>query len=300
MKQINILFILVVMSLAGFAQQLPHYTQYFFNSYAFNPAVGGTQNTVDVKSNHRYQWVGLTDAPRTYALTVQGPSKDLKNGFGAFLFTDHVGPTRRTGLQFSYSHIFNITKDVRLSMGLSGGILEWKLDGHKINLYSAGDQVLVNSVMKAIIPDATFGIHLFHEKWYFGASAPNLLQSKINFENTIGTGLSKLEDHYYINGGYKFNIGNDFQIEPGLLVKLALPAPVQLDVMARVIWRDQLWLGGVYRTQDAFSAMIGFTYGKNLSIGYSYDFTTSNLTNYSTGTHELMIGVKFSKAQSFN
>jgi type IX secretion system PorP/SprF family membrane protein len=290
-----------------FAQQVPMYSQYFFNNYAYNPAVGGTQRTVDVTSNHRYQWVGLQDAPRTYTLTVQGPTKNLKMGLGAFLFTDHVGPTRRTGLQFSYSYIFNLNDDIKLSLGLSAGVLEWKLDGHKVNLYSAGDQVLVDAVMRTIVPDASFGFHLFHDKWYFGASAPNILQSKLRFNNAQNTNQSKLEDHYYINGGYKFDVGDDFQIEPGMIVKFVTPAPIQFDPMVRVIWREQLWIGGVYRgmfgtdglASNAASAMIGFTYKKNLQIGYSYDFAISNLNNYSNGTHELMLGVKFNKAQSF-
>lgn len=289
------------------AQQVPMYSQYFFNNYAYNPAVGGTTNTVNVTSNHRYQWVGLQDAPRTYTLTVEGPTKNLKMGLGAFLFTDHVGPTRRTGLQFSYSYILNVTSKIKLSLGLSAGILEWKLDGHKVHLYSAGDQVLVNSVMRSLLPDASFGFHLFHDKWYFGASAPNLLQNKLKFDNGAYTGLSRLEDHYYINGGYKFDIGDDFQIEPGMMIKFVTPAPIQVDPMVRLIWREQLWIGGVYRAMfgidglasNAASAMIGFTYNKNLKIGYSYDFTMSNLNNYSNGTHELMLGVKFVKAQSF-
>lgn len=308
MFRILIIGILLVGSSQLIAQQVPMYSQYFFNNYAYNPAVGGTESTVNVTSNHRYQWVGLQDAPRTYTLTVNGPTKNLKMGLGAFLFTDHVGPTRRTGLQFSYSYIFKVTEKIKLSLGLSAGILEWKLDGHKIHLYSAGDQVLVDAVMRDIVPDASFGFHLFHDKWYFGASAPNLLQNKLRFSNTQYTSLSRLEDHYYINGGYKFDIGDDFQIEPGVIVKFVTPAPVQVDPMVRLIWKEQLWIGGVYRAMfgvdgmasNAASAMIGFTYNKNLQIGYAYDFSMSNLNNYSNGTHELMLGVKFNRARSFD
>ncbi|MCB9198629.1 MAG: type IX secretion system membrane protein PorP/SprF [Flavobacteriales bacterium] len=289
------------------AQQVPMYSQYFFNNYAYNPAVGGTQSTVNVASNHRYQWVGLQDAPRTYTLTVEGPLNNQKMGLGAFLFTDNVGPTRRTGLQFSYSYIFKVTEKVKLSLGLSAGILEWKLDGHKVHLYSAGDQVLVNAVMRTIVPDASFGFHLFHKKWFFGASAPNLLHNKLKFSNAQYTAQSVMEDHYYINGGYKFDLGDDFQIEPALMIKFVTPAPIQFDPMVRLIWKDQIWLGGVFRAMvgadgfqtNAASAMIGFTYKQNLQIGYSYDFAISNLNNYSNGTHELMLGVKFNKAQSF-
>lgn len=306
---LRILFIGLLLIGSGqlLAQQVPTYSQYFFNNYAYNPAVGGIENTVNVASNHRYQWVGLQDAPRTYTLTVNGPTKNHKMGLGGFLFTDNVGPTRRTGLQFSYSYIFKITEDIKLSLGLSAGILEWKLDGQKVHLYSSADQVLVNSVMRTLVPDATFGFHLFHKKWFFGASAPNLLQNKLKFSNAQTTNLSKMEDHYYVNGGYTFDVGDEFQIQPALLVKFVTPAPLQIDPMVRVIWREQLWIGGVYRAMfgvdgmqsNAASAMIGFTYKKNLQIGYSYDFSMSNLNNYSNGTHELMFGVKFNKAQSF-
>jgi len=303
MKANKILVSLVIMclSLGGYwAQQLPTYSQFLFNDYAYNPAVAGSKDYFDVKSNHRYQWAGLTDAPRTYTLSVNGPTKDMKSGLGAFLFTDHVGPTRRTGLQFSYAYNFNVTDDIRLAFSLSAGLLEWKLDAHKITLYDPSDQVIVDAVMRAIVPDAKFGFHLYGDNWNFGAAAPNLLQSRLKFANAENTGLSRLEDHYYIHGGYKYDINEDFRVEPAALIKYIPNAnPVQLDVMARVVWKDQLWLGGAYRTADAASAMIGYLYRENLMIGYSYDFTTSNLRNYSTGTHELMIGVRFVRESTF-
>ncbi len=300
MKKLIILLLLTIIFTEGKSQQLPIYSQYFFNEYAYNPALAGTADYVDVRSSHRYQWVGLTDAPRTYTLSVYGPTKNKKMGLGGFLFTDHVGPTRRTGLQFSYSYIFKINKEVNLSMALSGGILEWKLDAHKVTLYSSGDQVLVNSVMRTLVPDATFGTYLYHDKWYVGASAPNILQSKLKFDNALNTGRSKLSSHYYVHGGYRFDLGEDFQLEPSLIVKYVQPAPVQADVMLRLTWKKQLWLGGAYRTMDAASLMMGYTHRENLSFGYSYDFTTSNLRNYSSGTHELMLAVRFVKEQSFD
>ncbi len=101
-----------------------------------------------------------------------------------------------------------------------------------------------------------------------------------------------------MNGAYKINVGEKFKIEPSFLVKYANPAPIMIDGGLRVIYKDQIWLGGAYRHHDAVTALIGFLYKNYLSIGYSYDFTTSNLKKYSTGTHELMLGLRFSKAQA--
>jgi hypothetical protein len=56
-----------------------------------------------------------------------------------------------------------------------------------------------------------------------------------------------------------------------------------------------VWLGFSGRTKDALSIMVGYNYNDLLLFGYSYDITTTNLRKYSSGTHELMIGVRFNK-----
>lgn len=293
---INIFFLVIGVTFTklSYTQQLPLYSQYYFNDYAVNPAIGGTKSYVDARSNHRYQWQGIEDAPRTYTLSINGPLKNNYAGLGAFLYTDHVGPTRRTGAQFSYTHKLKITQNIKLGLAISGGILEWKLDAHKIDLYDPNDQVIVNGVMRSIVPDAKFGAHLYHAKWFVGFTAPNLLRSKLKFNEALYTGLSRLENHFIINGGYKFRVAKDVKIEPSTIIKYNSPAPIQADIMARVIWKEKYWIGGVYRTMDAASVLFGVTYKRNLSFGYAYDFTTTNLRNYSTGTHELFIGIRFS------
>jgi type IX secretion system PorP/SprF family membrane protein len=300
----TILFVLSFVVLTSYkAQQLPIYSQYYFNDYAVNPAVGGTKPYIDARSNHRYQWQGVNDAPRTYTLSVNGPLKNKRAGLGAFLFTDHVGPTRRTGAQFSYTYKLKLSSKINLALALSGGILEWKLDAQKISLYDPNDQVIVDGVMRTIVPDAKFGLHLYHRNWFVGFAAPNLLRSKLSFNNALNTGLSKLENHFLVTGGYTFRVSKDFDIEPSTIVKYISPAPIQADIMARVIWKEKIWLGAAYRTMDATSLLFGVTYKKNLSFGYSYDFTTTNIKNYSSGTHELMIAIRFANVledQAYN
>ena len=71
--------------------------------------------------------------------------------------------------------------------------------------------------------------------------------------------------HFLLNGAYKFDINDDFKVEPSFLVKYASPAPIKADVGARVIYKEQVWLGGGYRHNDAFTALVGFMY-KNYLI----------------------------------
>lgn len=298
MKAIYLFFLLLI-AWGVQAQQLPQYSQYLFNDYAYNPSIAGSTDYIDARSNHRYQWIGVTDAPRTYTLSLHGPVAG-NMGLGGYLFTDHVGPTRRTGLQLSYSYHITIKDDLKLSLGLSGGFLQLKLDGHKIKLHDAGDNVIVDGVMTALVPDAKFGMYLYNDNLFFGLSAAQILRSKIKFRNYPQVQGSFLENHFFGVLGYKFEISDDFAVEPSVMAKFVNPAPLKIDAMARVIYKDQLWLGGAYRTNDAFTAMIGYVYKKNIMLGFSYDFTTTNLKNYSDGTYELMLGIRFTRDQTFS
>jgi type IX secretion system PorP/SprF family membrane protein len=292
------IFLFSLIAVCGFSQQLPQYTQYMLNEMAINPAVAGKDEFADVRSNNRYQWIGITDAPRTYMLTLHGPIKAKNMGIGMNLYTDIVGPTRRTGLNFSYAYHLKLKEDMFLSMGLSAGVLQWGIDGSKLVLRDSGDENLLSTYQTTYVPDFGAGIY-FHKKdrFYVGLSLPQLYQAPINLYEGAGKN-SRIINHFNLNAAYKFDLGDDFKIEPSFLVKYAIPAPPKLDIGARVIYQEQIWLGGAYRHNDAFTALVGYFYKNYLMIGYSYDFTTTNVKKYTTGTHEIMLGLRFSKKQS--
>lgn len=297
MKRIVYIWFFSLFVLLGVAQQLPQYTQYMLNEMAINPAVAGKDEFADVRSNNRYQWVGITDAPRTYMLTLHGPIKAKNMGIGMNLFTDIVGPTRRTGLTASYAYHLKLKEDMFLSMGLSAGVLQWGIDGSKLILHDEGDANLLVNYQNTYVPDFGAGLY-FHKKnrFYFGFSVPQLYQAPIALYSS--NTKSKLVSHFNLNGAYKFDIDDDFKIEPSFLVKYAVPAPPKMDVGLRVIYKEQIWLGGAYRHNDAFTALIGYMYKNYLMIGYSFDYTTTNVRKYTTGTHEIMLGLHFSRKQA--
>ena len=58
---------------------------------------------------------------------------------------------------------------------------------------------------------------------------------------------------------------------------------------------NKFWISGTYRDKDAITASVGFFLDNSFTIAYAHDFTTTNLKNYSNGSHELLIGVRFHK-----
>jgi len=293
MKKTLIISLLLLCGSSLFSQQLPHFSQYFLNDFLINPAVAGSRNYFEGVSTHRYQWEGITDAPRTYTLSVNGPTKNRKMGFGGYIFTDHVGPTRRTGIDLSYAYHIKINEKLKLSLGINAGLLQFMIDGSKITLRDEDDAIITNGVQSELVPDAGAGLYLYHEKYYFGFSAPQLLNTKVEFfdegENPTGT----LPSHFFVTGGYKYKATDDFTIEPIVFVKYVKPAPVQFEGTLRIIYKSQVWISGTYRDLDAITASLGFFLNNSFTIAYAYDFTTTNLKNYSDGSHEIMIGARF-------
>jgi type IX secretion system PorP/SprF family membrane protein len=287
-----------LLAMYGVAQQLPQYTQYMLNEMAINPAVAGKDEYADVRSNNRYQWVGITDAPRTYMLTAHGPITTKNMGVGINLYTDIVGPTRRTGFSAAYAYHLKLKKDMRLSFGLSAGILQWGIDGSKLTLHDDGDQALLYTYSTTYVPDFGAGIY-FHKKdrFYLGVALPQLYQAPIALYS-VSSKSSRLVSQFNVNGAYKFDLGDDFKIEPSFLLKYEVPAPPKIDEGLRLLYKEQIWLGGAYRHNDAFTALIGYMYNNYLMIGYSYDFSTTNIRKYSSGTHEVMLGIHFSRKQA--
>jgi type IX secretion system PorP/SprF family membrane protein len=277
------------------AQQLPQLTQYVSQDYLYNPAVAGSRPWFEMRSAHRNQWVGIQDAPRTFMLSATSPV-GTHMGLGGFLYTDNVGPTRRTGAQFSYAYHLRLNENIKLSLSVAFGLQQFLIDGSKIKFHDQSDPVMDDQLRGAVVPDATFGFLVYHEKWWIGATAPQLLHNKIYFFNDQDQTLSRLENHYYAMGGYRIPLGQDLRLEPSFLFKYVAPVPAQFDLTATLRYKDTVWLGASYRTNDAVALMVGYWLKKSFQFGYSYDLSTTNLRTYNSGTHEVMLAITVGKS----
>lgn len=280
-----------------FAQQLPQYTQYMMNDFVLNPAIAGRSDYWEAKSNNRYQWVGIPDAPRTYMLSMQGPFKSLKMGIGGTIYTDIVGPTRRTGINLAYAYHIKVGAKYKLSFGVSGGIVQYAVDGSKITTHDAGDPVLTANYQSVIAPDIGAGVYFYSKKLSVSLGLPQIYQANLKFfqDQTIHQGV--LAQHFFGLVSYKFNLKENFVLEPCILFKYVAPAPLQVDGGVKLTYKNAIWLGLNYRTNDAVSAMMGYMFKNWLMVAYSYDYSITPIRKYNSGTHEVMLGMRFKPAK---
>ena len=227
-------------------------------------------------------------------MSVHGPHKFKSFGLGGALYTDVTGPTSKTGMYLSYAYHLRATDDTKLSLGLSGGLMQYRVDGTKITLADPGDLTLANTLMTKIVPDFGFGAYWYNEDFYVGLSVPQFIQAKLDFSNDGAQTLSKLTSHFYLNGGYTFEINSDFSVEPSMMMRYSYAVNPQFDIATKGIYQKNYYLGLMARTQDAFAIMAGYqTANGKFTFGYAYDITTGGLSAYSNGSHELMIKATF-------
>lgn len=293
MKKIYLILVLFAAFSTVNSQQLPLYSQYMMNGFLLNPAMAGSNNYSPIRATTRQQWVGLTGAPTTYAISGHTLLAG-KMGVGGYIFSDVFGPVSRTGLQGSYAYHLNLGNETKLSLGLSFSAFQYKLDESNLDIIDAGDYVINGAIETTFVPDANFGAYLYGEKYFVGVAAQQLLQFKIKLENNNNE--NQMVRHYFITGGYNFSLGEEFDLQPSLLVKGTEHSPFQLDINLKAFYKRNYWLGFSYRTQDAIVALFGIKIDKYY-IGYAFDYTLSKIMDYSSGSHEIMIGINLGEGK---
>lgn len=292
-KKSLILTSLLFLGFVTNAQQIALNSQYMFNDFIINPAVAGTKNYAPLSFSFRRQWMGMDDAPVTQNLSLH--SYIGKNtGAGAYFYNDVAGPTRRTGFSGAFSYQFQTGSSSKLSLGLSASVTQFVLDQNKLHTEIPGDVAIINSTNNQLIRDFNFGAYWYGERFHVGLTAFNLMESKNDLFDLTTPVTNVLNRAFYLTGGYTFDAGENFKVEPSLLFRYMIDALYQVDFNLRGIYKDHYWLGASYRLEDALSMMLGADLDV-FTIGYSYDLTMSRLATYNSGTHEVFLSVKINK-----
>ena len=301
MKKISILFFAICLGGALKAQQLPQITQYMNNNYAVNPAVAGMYDYYQVNTTIRNQWVGMNEGPRTNVISIYG--KHSNNvGLGGTVYNDVTGPTSRSGGSVSYTYAFSLTAKMKLSLALQGGFTQFKLIKSELSVKQAGDVIIMGGNIVRTLPDATFGLNLSGDKWYIGAAIPQLLSSELRlmdddfariYDTTSQNG--KLASHIYVLGSYTYDINSAISIEPSFFLRAVAGVKTQIDFGVKSEYKELFWFGMNYKMNNDLSSiatLLGFNINDRYNIGYSYGMPSSATSNYYSGSHEFMLGVR--------
>lgn len=270
------------------AQQEPNYTQYMFNTQTVNPAYAGTWESMGFMVLAREQWVGFENAPSTQTFTFQTLNRNKKVGLGLSIVNDKFGLEKRLAVYGDYSYLVKLDEELKLRLGLKLGFSNYSNNLTSYDLIDETDPRFQGEIDQKFMPNFGVGAFLYKSNYYVGLSVPKIIQNdfKENYNNYSAQAEIR---HFYLIGGYVFNLSENLKFKPTVLSKVTTGAPLQLDVTANFLIAERFWLGAMVRTGDSFGFIAQWIVNKNLRFGYAIDFTTTKLQNYSDGTHEIMV-----------
>lgn len=288
----NLVFLLLVMSaFVSSAQQMHLNTQYIFNEMLVNPGATGTKvDYIPVQVNFRKQWTSFPGSPTTQSISCHS---EVHNnfGFGGNVFNDNSGPSRRTGINVNGAYHLKLTGDKSkyVSFGLGVSLTQHVIDVDKLHTYLPDDPAVLRGYNNQMVPDANFGaFYKFSDKGYVGLSAYNLVQTNrdlFDFELPLANPLVRT---YYLLGGYDFRAADNIIVKASTLIQAIETGTMQFDINGIVVYKNFAWLGLSYRNMDAIAALAGCQIGQ-VKLGYSYDYTLSDIGKYSNGSHEIFL-----------
>lgn len=280
-------FSLVWPGAALFAQQDPLYTQYMFNTLAFNPAYAGSADVMTVLALSRHQWVGFDGAPSTQTLVAHTPLRSQNMALGLTVLNDKVGPMRQSGVFADYAYRIRTGEDHRLAFGLKGGFNIMQADIASLSTVEV-DPANAN-IQGSLMPNFGFGMFWHAPRAYVGVSVPKLLENSFNPEGGNVLVSAQEERHFFLVGGYVLDLNSDLKFKPSTMVRVVNGAPLSVDLSANFLMRDRIWFGAMYRVGNALGFLGQYQINDQFRVGYAFDLTTTRLGAYNAGTHEIML-----------
>jgi type IX secretion system PorP/SprF family membrane protein len=288
--------ILLSFTLLAKSQQLPVMQQYILQPSLLNPAITGSSECSRFKLMDRHQWLGFADAPKTQILTAETTltSKTSSHGLGLHLFNDVNGAQKQLGGNAIYAFHFYLNRRKTLKMGLGLSVTVYQLALDERDFTQIFDPIVSRNITREINFDASTGVYIYHNKFFAGFSAVQLLPALSSFHPYTNT------RSFYVYSGTNLTFhGQDFSFHPSVLYCFNQEGEMHIDLNPGFVYKENYWIIFSYRhllnefpgQPNSLVTYLGLNY-KNFSFGYGFDFGLTALQKHHFGSHEFTVGYK--------
>ena len=283
-----------------YGQQEGQFTQFMFNQLNYNPAYAGSRGIPSLMAIYRGQWLGFKGAPRNIIASFNAPMFGDKVGFGFSVANQDIGVMNSWYITMAYSYHIPITETTSLRLGLQGNLRQLGIDftDPSVIIRQGNDPSLVDGATSNYSGNVGLGAYFSTKQFYLGVSVPYLYPTEIGF-NPANTAIAKESPHYYLMTGAMLPMGANLHLKPSLLLKYVQNAPFDADFNLSLVFNKMLHAGVSYRlggegTGESVDLTL-FYQTNNLGFGVGYDFTLTDIQQYSNGSLEALVRYDFIK-----
>jgi type IX secretion system PorP/SprF family membrane protein len=300
-----ILSFLIVMDSFG---QDPTFSQFYANALYLSPSFAGATEEYRLSLNYRNQWPAVPGVFHTYSISFDKAMPNFNSGIGVLATYDVAGSgnlsTTNIGLVYSYD--FNINREWHVRPGVN---FKFYYIGLDINRLIFNSQITGSGTTPSVTPppfnklaDVDFAASAlaYNERTWFGFTLDHLLSPKTSFYGDDASVPVKFNFYGGIQVLKKTRLKQKDQDVLSIAINYQRQEKFNQTDIGVYYYKNPLIFGIWYRgipfitTQagDAIIGLIGIKTEK-LHIGYSYDFTISNLISSTTGAHEISLVYEF-------
>lgn len=315
----RLLLVIFLFGLFSWADgQDPQFTQFYANPLYLAPSFAGATAQDRISTVYRNQWPELNNVFVTYSFAYDHFFENFNSGVGVLVMRDVAG-TGDLGLLNAgilYSYDIKINKELHLRPGVHFNYTQQGIDFSKLiwndqlSVGGAGGSTIEQPPTDSYKPDVDFASSLlgYSDRAWFGFTVDHMLRPNYGLYNNDVRWPVK----YTLFGGYQIVKRGQLLNPIDETVSLAMyymHQDIYNQVILGVYWyKAPLMFGFWYRgipflrgsnpdyqkdpKGDALAFLVGYKI-EQLRVGYSYDFTISNLVSSTGGAHEISITYEF-------
>jgi len=283
-----------MMMLQGAAQQIPHYTHFVYNYFAYNPAVAGATPCLEIKLGYRRQWAGMPDGPKTAFANMHGKlAKSGKfnfHGLGGLVETDDAGPIGYTSLHLAYAYHARVARRYMLATGASVGFQQFRIDYGAMTLENQEfDPAISGPIVRFIMPKINFGLWLYRGDRFYGIGVKNVIANAVP---GLGIQDPDLQRMVHLTAGRSIRMNDDLYFKPAVNINYVTASDMDFDFTAQLEYREKITIGLGGRFGVGLTGLIKLNVIKFVTLAYAYDLTVNPLRVDGLNSHEFIIAIR--------
>jgi len=307
-KRIKYSLILLFIILTDSFGQDPTFSQFYANKLYLSPSFAGATEEYRFALNYRNQWPAIPGVFHTYSISFDKAMPNFNSGIGVLATYDVAGSGNlsSTNIGLLYSYDFNINREWHIRPGVNFKFYYLGLDIYKLVFNS---QITGSGTSPSVTPppfdnvadvDFTTSVLVYNERIWGGLTLDHLLAPKTSFYGDESTVPIKMNVFGGVQVLKKTRLRQKMQEVLSVAMNFQKQGKFYQSDLGMYYYKDPLVFGLWYRgipliTSQAGDAIIGLVGIKtnSLQIGYSYDFTISNLISSTSGAHEISLIYEF-------
>jgi type IX secretion system PorP/SprF family membrane protein len=272
------------------AQSDPKLSAYFFTPLTYNPAYAGSYEGMSFSSAYSSQWVGFDGAPKTFFLSAHGTFFNSNTGLGLDVINDNIGATTETKTMLNFAYHIELNDQWHLSLGIKSGFSNYSIDYRLLNIENPGEFQGGSNMVTTINFNVGSGFYIYTKKYFLGLAVPNLLTNKYidSYNNT----LANSSQNYFITSGYVIELNDEVILKPTLMSRIVKGAPLSTLYAINLEYNETFYGSLNFDFDNSIGFFSGFRFMENIMVGYSYDTSINNFSNYSGGIHSAFLNYR--------